>query len=66
MIPRNARHVTRKTARRVKTVTSPVTAVERRETVVERRVTAVERREMVVERRKETVSAVVINNKWQR
>jgi hypothetical protein len=49
---RNARHVTRKTARRVK--------------VVKRKEMTAERREMVVERRKETVSAVVINNKWQR
>jgi hypothetical protein len=49
---RNARHVTRKTARRVK--------------VVKRKEMAAERRVMVVERRKETVSAVVINNKWQR
>lgn len=51
-ILRNARHVTRKTARRVK--------------VVKRKEMAAERRVMVVERRKETVSAVVINNKWQR
>ena len=49
---RNARHVTRKTARRVK--------------VVKRKEMTAERRVMVVERRKETVSAVVINNKWQR